>query len=368
MAKKDILNLVQNPVPSPTEGMQTDIQDINNNKLFNYRGNIDINNRPVVENEDGSISTVKSKSFNFDGKEVLLPSISDDGNYLSDNEIIDQYRKSGKHLGIFSTPEEADIYANELHKQQEKLYVGKPITRSYKNISPIQQEYQEWSKTNPNAGFNDFLYKRNNPQPKAPNEDAIRKAQGVSMATDILSLIGQGITAGKGGIVNANNPIVSDATNKKAQSLIDTYKAEQAKWRDGSNVALNRDVAMMQKRQEIQAQREFDKAKRLEAKQDAIDMENIRSKNRIAESNDKQLFTAEQWAAKQKAEELKAKNAAKLRKELFDKAESGRNTRFTKSEEGKDRRYGKKPSTSTTSNGSLLPGIKSTTTKPKLLP
>lgn len=80
------------------------------------RPNIDLGMQPRIPNEDGSISSVRSMSFNDgNGREVLIPTVSQNGRLLSIAESIQQYRATGKHLGIFATPAHADSYANALH-------------------------------------------------------------------------------------------------------------------------------------------------------------------------------------------------------------------------------------------------------------
>lgn len=85
-------------------------------------GNVNLGNRPRVKNADGSISTVRSVSFNVDGKEVLMPTVSDAGKVLSNEEALAMYQASGKHLGVFDTPENATAYAKALHEQQAVDY------------------------------------------------------------------------------------------------------------------------------------------------------------------------------------------------------------------------------------------------------
>lgn len=106
-------------------------------------GNIDLHARPIVRNPDGSISTVRSKSFNFDGKEVLIPTVSDDGRVMSDEEAIQTYRRTGRHLGIFNTPEEATAYAQRLHDQQAAEYLPRATVTPPPSASTDLQRLQD---------------------------------------------------------------------------------------------------------------------------------------------------------------------------------------------------------------------------------
>ncbi|NTF54424.1 hypothetical protein G6L12_05885 [Agrobacterium rhizogenes] len=88
------------------------------------KGNIDLAARPVVKNDDGTISTVRSMSFNEDGKEILVPTVSPDGKILSDQEAIDLYHQTGQNLGVFKNSDAADAYATALHDAQAKFYAN----------------------------------------------------------------------------------------------------------------------------------------------------------------------------------------------------------------------------------------------------
>ena len=117
-------------ISGPGSGSKTSKKDSGDSIGQYGKGNIDLYNRPQYRNEDGSISTVRSMSFqDDDGKETLIPTIGFDknGNAVSwsDDEAIEQYYKTGKHLGKFDSVKEADEYAEKLHKQQEAYYKDK---------------------------------------------------------------------------------------------------------------------------------------------------------------------------------------------------------------------------------------------------
>lgn len=106
------------------------------------RGNIDIHNRPVVKNSDGSISTVRSMSTNIDGREVLIPTVSDDGRIMSDDEAIDNFMRTGKHLGMFDNPDDATAYAESLHNQQADEYLPRQNHQQQQSIQQSQEAAQ----------------------------------------------------------------------------------------------------------------------------------------------------------------------------------------------------------------------------------
>jgi len=83
-------------------------------------GNIDTNQQPVVKNPDGSVSTVRSMSFDDDGKETLVPTVSQDGRILSNKEAIDEYRRTGRNLGVFDSIDQANAAAEKIHDDEEK--------------------------------------------------------------------------------------------------------------------------------------------------------------------------------------------------------------------------------------------------------
>lgn len=120
---------------SQKEKLRAEIEKANGNPKYLglNKGNIDLTERPVLFNGDGSISTVDSASYNIDGKEVLLPTIGRNSKgmpkRMTDDEAVEHYRSTGQHLGKFDTPEEADRYADKLHRQQDAYYNGKRIKR-----------------------------------------------------------------------------------------------------------------------------------------------------------------------------------------------------------------------------------------------
>jgi hypothetical protein len=91
-----------------------------NSKGLLQKGNIDLASRPETKNPDGTKSTVYSMGFDEDGKYVLVPGVALDGSRkLSPDEAWSQYKKTGKHLGMFKDQQSGDAYAKQLHEDYE---------------------------------------------------------------------------------------------------------------------------------------------------------------------------------------------------------------------------------------------------------
>lgn len=102
------------------------------------KGNINLNALPKVQNKDGSYSTVKTITIGTDKGTVLLPTIID-GKEVSIKQAIDYYKETGKHLGIFKTEQDAEIYDQSMHQKMGWVQGNNDMARNY--LTP-QQNWQ----------------------------------------------------------------------------------------------------------------------------------------------------------------------------------------------------------------------------------
>lgn len=129
------------------------------NVLGQYgRGNIDLFNRPQYKNPDGTVSTVRSMSFGTDEGEILVPTIGFDKDgkpySMSEDEAIDNYYKTGQYLGKFKSVQEANNYANLLHKQQEAYYHPHKETNIFSDAIEAYKNRVDMSKLKYREGLN----------------------------------------------------------------------------------------------------------------------------------------------------------------------------------------------------------------------
>ena len=91
---------------------------------FEEKPTLDVT-KPIatVENKDGSISTVRTISFQDEsGLEVVIPTVHKDGYIMSNKEAINHYYDTGEHLGKFKTVQEAVDFSKSLHDLHDNLY------------------------------------------------------------------------------------------------------------------------------------------------------------------------------------------------------------------------------------------------------
>jgi hypothetical protein len=125
-------------------------------------GNIDVNHRPVIWNDDGTPSTIYSATVPVgNGQWALVPTIAG-GKFLTpdgkipkesdrramqalEDAALAQYRASGEHLGLFASQQAADDYANRTHAWmpnggQEQVFL--PNYSGDSNMPLTRAEYE----------------------------------------------------------------------------------------------------------------------------------------------------------------------------------------------------------------------------------
>jgi hypothetical protein len=106
--------------------------------------------RPSSRNGDGSYSNEVSIGVNIDGEELLIPSYWD-GQRHSTEDSINQYKKTGEHLGKFGSVEDADRGAKLREYMNNHVH---PYSKSYATGGQLTEfEGGGSHEANPNGGI-----------------------------------------------------------------------------------------------------------------------------------------------------------------------------------------------------------------------
>ena len=87
-------------------------------------GNINLAQRPIVYNPDGSYSTVRTATIEHEGKYYNVPTVMDEGRIGTEEEAYRRFLKTGKHLGAYRNLQDAVKAAEGLHEDQAADYEG----------------------------------------------------------------------------------------------------------------------------------------------------------------------------------------------------------------------------------------------------
>lgn len=111
------------------------------------RGNIDLKARPIAQTtsvsgrQPDATATVMSMSIGVDGREVLIPRVSDDGRIMSEQEAVDTFFRTGRMLGVFRNVADANAAAERIHQDQAVLYGDNGLNAAGKSQPSTRKEF-----------------------------------------------------------------------------------------------------------------------------------------------------------------------------------------------------------------------------------
>ena len=184
-------------------------------------GNVDLYGQPEVPNPDGTTSTVDSIGVNIDNLEYLLPTVTTEGRHFANEAsaqgvtdipravrdmAVDEFRRTGRHLGAFNSVEEANAEAEKLHDDYARgKYRVRPMPS---HTTPSPDAYQ--------GDLNDVLPGGRDAAMRPPTEfEILRGADSAPSLRDIL-LPGQ--------------PEVADPTDAQRAAHEARVRDTQADW------------------------------------------------------------------------------------------------------------------------------------------
>lgn len=179
-------------------------------------GNIDLTHRPHVQNSDGTTSTVRSIGVNIDGQEVEIPTVSDDGRIMSDDEAIQTYRRTGKHLGKYSSIAAGNAAGEQIHQDQ----MAHPPIDTLKK--PADHATQPWQPSAAMKPSDPGAYAFEPPAPDAPTKTSLLDDEGAQWAALFDTFLNGGRGVGK--ILGA---AAVQKSKKQSETLDDQYKQAQ---------------------------------------------------------------------------------------------------------------------------------------------
>jgi len=200
------------PAPAPAAPVSTPVAQNNPPAGMIAPGNIDLTNRPVVNNPDGTTSTVRTITIEDDGKTILIPTVVN-GKIVSNQEAIDHYKKTGENMGTFSSEDAAEEYDKDLHNRMG--WNGAP--------GSSQEAWQNSAGSNSSAGPDDarqLMYEQTLDALPKKMGDLIKSRYGTTYNPTVL----QGLRMAGMTPAQASTEAYRDSLNQARQDRINQAK------------------------------------------------------------------------------------------------------------------------------------------------